>query len=164
MLRANSLAGVARVVVFPELPDSSLATRLLLRYYQELDCRFPDGFDLDLTVAVAATELVAPQGTFLVAYLDGRAVGCGAARMLDARTAEIKRMWIDPTVRGRGVGSRLLAALEARVRELGCQSVRLDTSAHLTEALALYRSHDYSNIPAYNNNPYAAHWLEKQLI
>jgi ribosomal protein S18 acetylase RimI-like enzyme len=61
------------------------------------------------------------------------------------------------------LGRRLLTALETAARELGCHAVRLDTSAHLTEAISLYRTSGYRDTPAYNNNPYAAHWLEKQL-
>jgi GNAT superfamily N-acetyltransferase len=108
-------------------------------------------------------ELVPPRGAFLVARLDGRAVGCGAVRKLDENTAEVKRMWIEPDVRGRGVGRRLLAALEEVAIELDCRVLRLDTSAHLTEALALYRSSGYHEIPAYNDNLYAEHWFEKHL-
>ncbi len=82
---------------------------------------------------------------------------------MDDATAEIKRMWIDPGVRGRGRGRRLLNELETAARELACRAVRLDTSAHLTEAITLYRTSGYRDVPAYNDNPYAAHWLEKQL-
>ncbi len=146
-----------------EPPDSDLATGLLDRYFSELDDRFPEGFDPSRTVAAPSAELVPPHGVFLVARLDGRPVGCGAVRRLDERTAEIKRMWIDPSVRGRGVGRGLLAALEDAARTLGCTVVRLDTSAHLTEAIALYKSAGYVPIPAYNDNSYAAHWLEKPL-
>ena len=90
-------------------------------------------------------------------------MGCGAVRRLDPDTAEIKRMWVDPGARGLGVGRSLLAALEAAAGELGCRAVRLDTAAPLIEALALYRAAGYVEIPAYNENPYAAHWLEKRL-
>jgi GNAT superfamily N-acetyltransferase len=72
-------------------------------------------------------------------------------------------MWVDPVARGAGVGRSLLAALEAGAVELGCRTVRLDTAASLTEALALYEVAGYVEIPAYNENPYAAHWLEKRL-
>jgi hypothetical protein len=57
----------------------------------------------------------------------------------------------------------LLTALEAAAAELGCRTVRLDTAAYLTEALPLYQSAGYVEIAAYNDNPYAAHWLEKRL-
>ena len=151
------------VVVVRELPGSALAADLLARYYAELDYRFPEGFSTERTVAVAPEELVAPRGAFLVAYLGERPVGCGALRKLDLGIAEIKRMWIDPEVRGRGVGRRLLESLEETALELGCQVVRLDTSAYLPEAIALYISSGFDEIAAYNDNAYAAHWFEKRL-
>jgi GNAT superfamily N-acetyltransferase len=116
------------------------------------------------TVGVAEEEPVPPHGAFLVAHLGGNPVGCGAVRRLDEATAEIRRMWIDPAVRGGGIGRSLLAALEQAARDTGCSVVRLDTRADLPEALALYRSSGYRDIPAYNDNPYATHWLEKRLI
>ena len=72
-------------------------------------------------------------------------------------------MWVDPAARGLGVGRQLLTALEGAAVELGCEAVYLDTSAHLTEAIALYRSFGYEEIPAYNDNEYAALWFEKRL-
>jgi len=70
--------------------------------------------------------------------------------------------WIHPELRGRGVGRRLLAALEEQALQLGLTTLRLDTSSHLDEALALYRSAGYREIAPYNDNPYAAHWFEKR--
>lgn len=151
------------VEIVREQPDSDVASALLRRYYEELDSRFPGGFDLERTVAVSSTELVPPHGAFLAARLEGRPVGCGVVRKLAETTAEIKRMWIDPAARGHGVGRRLLGSLEQAARELGCELVQLDTSAHLVEALRLYRSSGYHDVPAYNDNPYAAHWLAKRL-
>lgn len=72
-------------------------------------------------------------------------------------------MWVDPAVRGQGGGRRMLAALEAEAAALGALEVCLDTSAHLTEAIALDRSAGYQEVPAYNDNVYAAHWFRKTL-
>ena len=82
-----------------------------------------------------------------MARVDDRPVACGAVRKLDETTGEIKRMWVDPAARGLGVGRQLLTALEGAAVELGCEAVYLDTSAHLTEAIALYRSFGYEEIP-----------------
>lgn len=149
--------------ITPEPAGGPLALALLERYYAELDARFPGGFELERTVAAPADELTPPCGLFLVAALDGAAVGCGAVRLLDADVAEIKRMWVDPGARGAGVGRALLALLEAGAVELGAHAVRLDTAASLTEALGLYRSAGYREIAAYNDNPYAVRWLERSL-
>ena len=143
--------------------DSAAAVRLLARYYEELATRFPGGFEVDRSAAAPEAELRPPSGCFLIARTGGRSVGCGAVRKLDESTAEVKRMWIDPSVRGRGIGRRLLAGLESAAQRLGCTLVRLDTSSHLPEALRLYRSSGYREIPAYNDNFYAHHWFEKSL-
>ena len=151
--------------IAPEPPDSALAHTLLGRYYQELAARFPGGraeFE-PARITAPKPEFTPPHGAFLVAWLDERGVGCGAVRVLDAHNAEIKSMWVDPATRRLGVGRSLLAELESAAAELGCRAVRLDTAAYLTEALPLYRSAGYTDIPAYNDNPYAAYWLEKPL-
>jgi GNAT superfamily N-acetyltransferase len=151
--------------ITPEPPDSPLADALLDRYFEELAARFPGGpgqFDPH-RIAAPVAEWTPPHGRFMVARRDAQAVGCGAVRTLDADHAEIKRMWVDPATRGLGIGRALLGALETAAAELGCHAVRLDTAAYLTEALPLYKSAGYVEIPAYNDNPYAAHWLEKHL-
>jgi GNAT superfamily N-acetyltransferase len=156
---------VTELCIGPEPADSAAAGALLDRYYRELAARFPAGageFEL-ARIAAPTAEFAPPRGAFLLARLHGRAVGCGAVRTLDADVAEIKRMWIDPDARGHGIGRSLLTALESAAAELGCRTVRLDTAAHLTEARALYQSAGYVEISAYNDNPYAAHWLEKPL-
>ena len=154
---------MTEVRVSAEPPESPVAQELLDRYYAELATRFPGGFDLARTVAAPPAELTPPQGRFLLARMGTRALGCGAVRVLDADIAEIKRMWVDPAARGLGVGRTLLAALESAAAELGARTVRLDTAAELTEALALYLSSGYREVAPYNENPYAAHWLEKRL-
>ncbi|MEK8108599.1 GNAT family N-acetyltransferase [Micromonospora sp. M12] len=67
------------------------------------------------------------------------------------------------TVRGLGVGRRLLGELERYAAERGATAVRLDTNRNLTEAIALYRAAGYREIEAYNTEHYAHHWFEKQL-
>jgi GNAT superfamily N-acetyltransferase len=146
-----------------ERPDSELARALLDRYYGELDARFLGGFEVERTIAAPPQELTPPHGAFLLAWLDGAAVGCGGVRRLDADTAEIKRMWVHPGARGRGIGRGLLLALEQAAAALGAHALRLDTAADLAEALSLYNAAGYREIAAYNDNPYAAHWLEKRL-
>jgi GNAT superfamily N-acetyltransferase len=154
---------VAKVQVVREPPTSGLAGQLLKRYYTELAVRFPDGFDPELAGRVPVEDLVPPNGTFLVVRVNDLPVGCGAMRKLNEATAELKRMWVDPSIRGCGVGFRLLSALEEAAAQLGCRTVRLDSSPYLPEALGLYRSSGYREIPAYNDNVYAGHWFEKHL-
>jgi GNAT superfamily N-acetyltransferase len=151
------------VEITREDPESKLIGRLLQRYYEELDRRFDGGFTLERTVAAPSAEFSPPHGAFLVARIDGDPVGCGAVRRWAETQAEIKRMWVDPAARGQGVGQRLLTALEETAGAMGCHVVRLDTSAHLSEAIALYRRSGYHSIAAYNDNEYASYWFEKTL-
>ena len=150
-----------QIDISPENPDSEVALGLLGQYYADLSDRFPGGFDLASTVSAPSEELVAPFGAFLVVRLNGEAVGCGAVRVLTDSIGEIKRMWISPRYRGRGLGRRLLIALESTAYDLGCSRLRLDTSDHLDEAIALYRTMGYREIDPYNENAYATRWFEK---
>ena len=138
---------------------------LLAEYFAELARTFPDGFDPTVGSATAdPDELSPPHGLFLVVRDDdGTAVGCGGVKLLDATHAEIKRMWLHASTRGRGLGALLLDALEDAARELGASEGVLDTNATLEAALALYRLHGWREVPAYNDNPYATHWFSKEL-
>ena len=85
------------------------------------------GSERDETPSATAIEMGPPVGAFLVAYELGLPVACGGLKRLDGQTAEIKRMYVLPEARGRGLGRSLLTALEEEARRLGYRSVRLDT-------------------------------------
>jgi GNAT superfamily N-acetyltransferase len=80
---------------------------------------------------------------------DGAALGCGAVRPLDAETVELKRMYVRPAARGRGLGAALLRALEDEARALGARRVRLETGPGQPEAIALYERAGYRAIPCF---------------
>ena len=147
-------------LVDPLHPDAQAA---MGRYFAELDDRFPGGFDPGDAASADADALSPPDGAFLVVRLDGRTVGCGGLQRIADDTAEVKRMWIDPEVRGRGLARMLLAALEDRAREYGYRRIALDTNAELTEAMALYSAAGYAEVERYNDNPYAERWYVKPL-
>ncbi len=88
-------------------------------------------------------------GTFVVARTDGRAVGCGALRRLDASSGEVKRMYVDPEVRGRGVAKHVLARLELAAAELGIRRLVLETGIHQAEAIALYSRAGFRSVPCW---------------
>ncbi|KKK03532.1 GNAT family N-acetyltransferase [Micromonospora sp. HK10] len=107
---------------------------------------------------VDAAEFEPPAGTFLVAYLDGRPVGCGGWRSHgdDGETAELKRMYTAPAARGRGVARSVLAAVERSAREQGRKRIILECGDRQPEALALYTAAGYEPIPNfgfYRNEP-----------
>jgi GNAT superfamily N-acetyltransferase len=144
-------------------PRSADARRCLREYYAELDRRSDAGFDPAAGISAEPEELEPPAGAFLVAYLDGAAVGCGAVKHRAGAPAEIKRMWVADTVRGHGIGRQLLAALEAKAVAAGARLARLETNRALVEAIAMYRSAGYREVPAFNEEPFAHHWFEKRL-
>ncbi len=154
-------AGLVRIDV--EEPDSAAARHCLESYYAELDGRFDTGFDLDAALPVGEDDMRPPTGLLLVAWLRGSPVGCGALKLGDQAIAEIKRVWVDASARGLGLGRRLLSELEAQAVALGRRTVRLDTNERLHEAIALYRSAGYVEIEAFNDEPHAHHWFEKSL-
>jgi ribosomal protein S18 acetylase RimI-like enzyme len=107
--------------------------------------------------------LAPPGGELLLVSIDGEPIAIGGIRGLETGVAEVKSMYVAPAGRGRGLAKRLLGRLEAIAAEHGCRAVRLDTAAHLTAAIALYRGVGYREIPRYNDNPYAAVWFERAL-
>ena len=112
-----------------------------------------------------AQHLEDGRGTFLVARDDGRAVACGAVRMLDASRGEIKRMYVEPDQRGKGVGRAVLARLEAAARQLGARRLVLETGSHSPDALALYRRAGFTQVDCwgeYTTSPTSV-CMEKRL-
>lgn len=85
-----------------------------------------------------------PDGTFLVAWLDGEPAGCGGVGRLDSATGELRRMYVLPVHRGKGIGRALLIALEEEARALGYETMRLETGNEAPEAIALYTSSGYT--------------------
>jgi GNAT superfamily N-acetyltransferase len=157
------VAVVSDVVLAAADPAGEEARWAMASYFAELAARFPHGFDPGDALDEAASEYRAPTGLFVLAHDGAEAVACGALLHLDGATAEIKRMWVRPSHRGRGLATRLLAHLEAEAAAAGRTCVILDTNGVLTEAIALYRARGYTPIERYNDNPYAEHWFAKDL-
>lgn len=155
--------GASIVEVTPVSARGPVARACLDRYFEELALRFPEGFDRQTDDAAALGDYEPPAGVFLVAQISGQPVGCGALRSCSPGVGEIKRMWVSREVRGRGVGRKLLEALEHAARARNFSAVRLDTHSALAEALQFYRTSGYREIPRFNDNPYAHHWFEKAL-
>jgi DNA-binding MarR family transcriptional regulator/ribosomal protein S18 acetylase RimI-like enzyme len=144
-------------------PGSRDAQHCLREYVAELGRRFEAGFDPALSISAEVDELRPPAGLFLLATLRGEPVGCGALKLHGAEPAEIKRMWVAGSVRGLGVGRRLLGELESEARAAGAHTVRLETNKTLTEAIGLYRSAGYREVEPFNDERYAHHWFAKHL-
>jgi GNAT superfamily N-acetyltransferase len=143
-------------------PEQPPASELLAEMRVELNDVYDSFSRLD-NPALVPDELRDPSGAYLVGYEGDEAVAGGGLRRLDPGVAEIKRMFVRPSARSRGVARALLEALEHTARELGYQRVRLDTGPKQVHGLALYRSAGYEEVPPYNDNPFACFWGEKVL-
>jgi|SRR5579859_8081508 len=134
------------LVLRDEPLDSAVALSLITRLNAELRGAYPEPganhFRLD------PDEVGPGRGAFLVAFDGAAAVACGS-RVLEPGTAEVKRMFVDPSCRGRGVAARVLAALEERARTLGVTRFVLETGTRQLAAIALYTRAGYVRIPPF---------------
>jgi len=105
--------------------------------------------EADIGPTREAAMFVEPDGAFLVVRDEGRAIGCGGVCRFDGTRAELKRMYVAPEARGRGLGRLLLVELEAEARRLGYAGIVLETGDRQPEALGLYASAGYERIPCY---------------
>ena len=148
--------------VDPTCPD---AQRCLRAYVAELNRRAPQrGFNPSQGATADPHEVRPPTGAFVLAYLRGEAVGCGAVKHQPDEVTDIKRMWVAESARGVGLGRRLLEHLERLAREHGSRKAHLETSDALPEAIALYRSSGYVEVPPFNDEPFADRWFAKPLL
>jgi putative acetyltransferase len=131
------------IEIAPEPFDSADAERLLAELRQELNERY--GGDLE----PGDKPTIGDVTVFLVARDDGRPLGCGALRSLGEPVVEIKRMYVRPEARGRGVGVAILAALEREAVGRGFRVVRLETGPLQPEAIGLYARGGYREIPCF---------------
>lgn len=150
------------MIVLTEEPyDGPVALALVQDLLDELNERYaniltedPDEpTDEDYLAEVTADMVRAPHGTFLVAWIDGVPLGCGALRPLDGASdvGEIKRMFTRPAGRRRGLSRVLLTRLEEVAVELGYQRLQLETGGPQHEAVALYGSHGWHRIEPYGH-------------
>lgn len=164
MADVERLLTAAMVEVAPTDPAHPHARQCLGAYFSELDRRFDTGFDPGRSIPAEDAELRPPAGLLLVATLRADPIGCGALVLHGDGPAVIKRMWVAGSARGLGVGRRLLTELEACAADRGARTVRLETNKALVEAIGLYRSAGYVEIAPFNDEAYAHHWFEKQIV
>jgi len=131
---------------------SETAQKLIEALNADLRARYPEGdgmhyFRLDVD------EVRPGRGAFVVAYDASIPVGCGAVRTIDAGVAEIKRMYVLPAVRGRGIARRMLEVLEDEARAIGIQKLMLETGTRQPEAIALYSKPGYSPTGPFGDYP-----------
>lgn len=134
----------------PELIE--VARELFVEYQTELglDLGF-QGFQEEL--ASLPGKYAGPKGALVLAMIEGEYAGCGALRDLGEGIAEIKRLYIRPAYRRRGMAKLISVALIERAKKLGYRRIRLDTLRRLAGAFELYESLQFQEIPPYNYNP-----------
>lgn len=144
-------------------PSDPAAQACLAAYYAELDRRFPAGFVVEASHDPAAELLVRPRGAVVLAFDGDAPIGCVMLKGTCADYAEIKRLWISPSARGKGLARQLMDEAERIARELGVSLLRLDTNSALADAVAIYRHWGWIEIPRFNADPYAEVFFEKAL-
>lgn len=142
----------------------AIVRELFLEYAQSL------GFSLcfqsfDRELAELPGDYAPPQGRLLLAEWDGEAAGCVALHPLDSQTCEMKRLYLRPPYRGKGLGRTLVQRVIDAARAIGYLRMRLDTVEPLMkDAVALYRRFGFRDIPPYRENPIpGAMYLELEL-
>jgi GNAT superfamily N-acetyltransferase len=123
-------------------PRSPEASDLLLSLTAEIAAMYADRDD-DGGAGFALEDAEGPRAAFIVAWLDGRPVGCGALRHYDDERGEIKRMFVVSDARGRGVARAILEALEAEAVRLGYTRMLLETGDRQPDAVRLYERAGY---------------------
>jgi DNA-binding MarR family transcriptional regulator/GNAT superfamily N-acetyltransferase len=164
MRTVERLIAISLVEIRPIDPEAPDAQRCLRAYVGELNRRAPErGFDPSRGSTAEPHEVRPPHGAFVVVYLRGEPVGCGAVKHHAGEVTDIKRMWVAESVRGLGLGRRLLEHLEGLARQHGSREVRLETGDVLGEAIALYGSAGYVEVEPFNDEPFADRWFAKPL-
>jgi putative acetyltransferase len=141
-----------RITIAAELFESPDATRLITALDAHLASRYQP--EQRFGPNLKSNQLASGLGTFLVARVDERAVGCGAVRLLDPTTVEVKRMFVEPELRGQGIAKEILTHLEAAGRQLGATRSVLETGIYQDEAIGLYRRAGYRQVDCWGE--YAA--------
>jgi GNAT superfamily N-acetyltransferase len=157
---AREDSGVIEIRTVPS--DAAPATELVAAMVDEVSEMYGR---IDLPGAPSATpaDFAPPGGAFVVLYEDGTPVAGGGLKRLDDEACEIKRMYVVPEARGRGVARTLLEALEDEGRRRGYSIARLDTGEHQPRAQRMYERAGYALIGNFNANPFASFWGEKRL-
>jgi GNAT superfamily N-acetyltransferase len=149
-------------------PGSPTAAALLREYYDDIVGRYygRPALPAEVDGALAdepSSDLQADTGVLLLAVQHGRAVACGGVRYVDATTGELTRIYATPTARGRGTAAAIIRRLEELAADAGRTRLRLTVRSDLIEAVQLYGRLGYADVARFGTDPYADHWLAKEL-
>src|SRR4051812_33892376 len=130
-------------------PEALATATRLIRAHFAANSSAHDDASSERIVAALPQPYVAPRGGLWVAFVDGLGSGCAALREIDEETAEVKRMFVDPEMRGNGIARLLAKHVIAQARAIGYKRLRLGTLATMKPAQSLYESLGFQSIPAY---------------
>lgn len=136
-----------KVSIDAERPDSPDASALVV----ELESHLAQFYPQESRHGYSVEKLIAEDVAFFVIRDAGTPAGCGGVQIVGTEYGELKRMYVRPAFRGRGLGRLLLDRLERYTRELGIDSVRLETGIHQHEAIALYERAGFRRIPPFGS-------------
>lgn len=134
-------------------PLIEFARELFIEYvnYLGIDLGFQN-FEFELKTLPG--EYAPPEGCILLAFYDGKLAGCVALRKFEKSICEMKRLYIRPEYRGKGIGKTLSKEVINQAQEKGYKSMRLDTLPFMKEAITLYISLGFREIKPYRYNPF----------
>ena len=133
------------VTIAPERADSEVAQQLI----SELEAYLVPMYPAESRHGYSVDKLLREGVAFFVVRCDGAVAGCGGVQLVGGEYGEIKRMYVRPVFRGRGLGRRMLEHLAAHTRAHGLARLRLETGIHQQDAIRLYESYGFTRIPPF---------------
>ena len=136
-----------------ENADHVAHAKALFQEYAETRKNDPALDDFHEEIDNLPGKYAAPDGNLILAYSDGKAAGCVAVHKLADGVCEMKRLYVSPRLRGRGIGRYLVEAILKQAAMIGYSRLRLDSIPSMRKAQALYESIGFHEISAYRPNP-----------
>ena len=133
--------------------DHVAQARVLFREYAGTRRNDPALVSFSEEISNLPGNYAPPDGSIILAYSDGKPAGCVAVHKLEDHICEMKRLYVPPKFRGRGIGKYLVIALIRRAKNMGYTRMRLDSIPSMKTAQALYESIGFYEIPDYKHNP-----------
>ena len=136
-----------QLVIVPENPTAPAVQELIAELDCYLEALYPPESRHGLSIAALQDQSV----TLFIARIGDKLIGCGAIKLLTPGYAEIKRMYVRPDYRGKGVAKEILRQLEVFAEQANIHTLRLETGIHQTEAIALYQKCGFTSIPPFGD-------------